>query len=332
MLGSSGFIDMYSVVAKRPDPPVEVRSAGREVTWKAPRLSREIMGYNVYSSNDGKTWKLAVKQSIRETRFSAPGDGLYAVTSVEWSGLESLAAGGAAVVGGVKPVFMIDAEFATYAPPIKEVRDTSAANWFAIENTGGQLGAAEAKFTSGAAGKLAAFLRIRGGEWTLSANGAKVGSAKNAGEEWKWVRLDGDVPVQAGENALVFECETKGAALDKVILASGDFVPQGQAYLDTTPPAAPANAAAKRLSRELVELTWAAPADDDLRYCNVYYSPTEKDVPTKQSCRIASPPRGETRYVDFASRPGVAGSYALTAVDRFGNESAPARMTVSAGP
>ena len=36
----------------------------------------------------------------------------------------------------------------------------------------------------------------------------------------------------------------------------------------------------------------------------------------------------DTRYVDFAPKPGTCGHYAVTAVDRFGNESAPARVSV----
>jgi hypothetical protein len=331
MLGTASFIDLYSVVVKRPDPPVGLIAAGREITWTRPRLSREIMGWNVYSSNDGKAWKLATRTPIRETRFSAPEGGLYAVTAVEWSGIESLAVSGVAVVGGAKPVFMLDAEFATYSPPIKEVRDVSAANWFAVENTKDEAGSATVKFTSPAACRLSAFLRIRSGEWSVSAKGVKSGSVKEPDAGWKWVKLDAEVAVEAGENALTFESSSKGASLDKVILAPAGFAPQGPMYLDTTPPAAPAKVSARRLDRTLIEVTWAAPADDDVRHFNVYYSPSEKDVPAKQAFRIASPPGSETRYVDFAGRPGVAGYYAVTAVDRFGNESACARASVSAG-
>jgi len=68
-----------------------------------------------------------------------------------------------------------------------------------------------------------------------------------------------------------------------------------------------------------------------VRHFNLYYSPTQADVPAKLAFRNASPPVSETRYVDFAGRPGVAGYYAVTAVDRFGTESACARASVSAG-
>ncbi|HUT33721.1 MAG TPA: hypothetical protein VNE39_09590 [Planctomycetota bacterium] len=70
-------------------------------------------------------------------------------------------------------------------------------------------------------------------------------------------------------------------------------------------------------------LKWTASPEKDLRYYNLYFS-SSKSPEAVQARRIASPPRGTTEWLDWlAPREGRA-FYALTAVDRHGNESEPA--------
>jgi hypothetical protein len=70
-------------------------------------------------------------------------------------------------------------------------------------------------------------------------------------------------------------------------------------------------------------LKWTASPEKDLRYYNVYFS-SSKPPEAVQARRIASPPRGTAEWLDWlAPREGRA-FYALTAVDRQGNESEPA--------
>ena len=73
------------------------------------------------------------------------------------------------------------------------------------------------------------------------------------------------------------------------------------------------------------ELSWKEPRSDKIRYYNLYYS---ADAPpeAKQSSRIASLPVGTNRYLDWLADPNVESPhYAITAVDRHGNESGAVR-------
>jgi len=69
-------------------------------------------------------------------------------------------------------------------------------------------------------------------------------------------------------------------------------------------------------------LSWNEPADDKVRYYNIYYS-TQAAPPATQPNRIASLPVGTAKYLDWLADPGKDGHYAITSVDRQGNESKP---------
>jgi hypothetical protein len=94
---------------------------------------------------------------------------------------------------------------------------------------------------------------------------------------------------------------------------------------DKTPPAPPQGFTATKEADEdgQYRLIWKAPPDKDLRHYNLYFPATAKpDVSPKRL--IASPPAGTTAFLDWSAPTGAGASYALTAVDRQGNESAPA--------
>ena len=325
MMGNAGLIDMYSVTVKRPDPPVKVAVTGSNITWEAPRLAREIMGYNVYRSADGKSWRRMTPDPVKEKVFPASGDGLYAVTSVEPSGLESLAVGGVAVVGPVKPLFLLDAEYSEYAAPIKELRDMKAANWFALQDSGKGGSSAKMKFESPVeGGGFSVFARVKGGAWGIKVNDDDLGTAEWSKDEWTWVKLPKLAAVKKGANVLVMTSVASDAAIDKVVIApDGDWQPKDTMYLIQTPPGEVRDCYAQRLDRTLVRLAWTDPQVNAPRYCNIYYAAGEANPAIDQTCRIASMPRGTLQYIDFASKPGAAGRYAVTAVDSFGNESKP---------
>ena len=95
-----------------------------------------------------------------------------------------------------------------------------------------------------------------------------------------------------------------------------------------TPPPPVAGFRATRDADGDVALAWEASPAPDLRYYNLYYSPEAPPKP-EQPRRIASLPRSITRYLDWEARGDPKGFYAITAVDRQGNESEPASLEVA---
>jgi hypothetical protein len=92
---------------------------------------------------------------------------------------------------------------------------------------------------------------------------------------------------------------------------------------DKTPPAPPADFAAAREAPGQYRLRWSAPPDKDVRYYNLYFSP-EGRPEAVQKRRFASPPAAATGHLDWTAPPAGAAHYAITAIDRQGNESKPA--------
>jgi len=97
---------------------------------------------------------------------------------------------------------------------------------------------------------------------------------------------------------------------------------KGQRDFWRTAPLAPANlTAVAQPTPGHYRLAWNEPVDMKVRYYNVYYS-TAGDPAAVQQQRIASLPVGTTTYLDWLADPKSQGYYGITAVDRYGNESA----------
>ena len=91
---------------------------------------------------------------------------------------------------------------------------------------------------------------------------------------------------------------------------------------DSTPPEAPTGLKVAKEAENMYRLQWDAGKDKDLRYYNVYFSDKENPGVT-QKRRIYSPPRSTTSILDWSAPEARAVYYAITAVDRQGNESKP---------
>ena len=97
---------------------------------------------------------------------------------------------------------------------------------------------------------------------------------------------------------------------------------KGQKNFWTTAPARPGGFSVVRQSTAgHYRLTWSEPSDSKIRYYNIYYS-TSGNPQRSQSQRMASLPRGTSSYLDWLAHPTAPGSYGITSVDRYGNESA----------
>ena len=105
------------------------------------------------------------------------------------------------------------------------------------------------------------------------------------------------------------------------------LAPYGTAGFDTTPPAAPSQLAASVGPSGALHVTWTAPSDSDVRLVHLYAA-VGADPAISQGQRIASLPPAHPTYLDWSFGSGEL-HYAVTAEDFQGNESAPARITVT---
>ena len=91
---------------------------------------------------------------------------------------------------------------------------------------------------------------------------------------------------------------------------------------DKTPPAK-VNGFKAEKADGLIRVSWDKSADIDLRYYNVYAS-SAGEPKVEQKRLLVSPPHDETQYLDWTAPKDKPVHYAITAIDRQGNESAPA--------
>jgi len=155
---------------------------------------------------------------------------------------------------------------------------------------------------------------------------------RNSGQGWQFVQEvpAGQVtcPVSGDGTYMVTSLEWSG--LESDLSSATVNVPGGDngdpvSGWDTTPPAEPTNLNVVQEAPGRYRLTWDAPADEDLRYFNIYFSSVGNPQAIQQR-RIVSPPGSETEYLDWTAPLGGAAYYGITAVDRQGNESAPAYL------
>ena len=99
---------------------------------------------------------------------------------------------------------------------------------------------------------------------------------------------------------------------------------------DTRLPSPPTDFVAAREAPGQYRLRWTASSSMRLRYYNLYFSSVAIPEPV-QKRRFASPPRGTVEYLDWTAPTSGAAYYTITAVDRQGNESAPAYASVAGG-
>ncbi len=157
---------------------------------------------------------------------------------------------------------------------------------------------------------------------------------RRAGEQWRPVaelpRAQTRYAPPKPGRYVVTALEWSGLESDTTSPSVDTRVPGGEAGdpvtgFDTTPPPAPSGLTVAVDQPGRNRLTWdpAPEGPTDIRYYNLYFA-ADRRPEAVQANRFASPPAGTTAYLDWTAPPDPAGHYALTAVDRHGNESAPA--------
>ncbi|MFO7774390.1 MAG: fibronectin type III domain-containing protein, partial [Candidatus Hydrogenedentota bacterium] len=110
-----------------------------------------------------------------------------------------------------------------------------------------------------------------------------------------------------------------GAAMDLIALATDEnFEPAGPRPESQTPPPAVEALQTENARERVNRLEWAPSDDPGLSHYQVYASRQPIDAPAQEHL-IGSPTRAE--FIDWGLRAGTEYHYAVTAVDRRGNES-----------
>ena len=151
-------------------------------------------------------------------------------------------------------------------------------------------------------------------------DGATPGTVECSQKEWTWVKA-GEEPrrLTTGAHSLSL-CTTDAPAQADIVCLATDpaFIPTGVRPEDHEPPAAVADLRVAGVRERTIRLTWQANTDPDLSHYNVYGA-RERITEPRQAWLLGSPTYPE--FVDWGLRGGTRYYYAVTAVDRRGNQS-----------
>lgn len=350
----------YVAVMARPRPPAALTWTADEravlLQWQPSPFSREARGYLVYRSTvsgDGYELLTATPVAGSEYRDAAVAPGLayfYVVSSLEHSGLES---GYSAEAGPTGVGLSADPgrPLVVYAEAEHAVRDLgtddrpglaygvdrrAASDWaFLYRHPEAREGAADLAIAVPASARYTLWARVRNtgpeaGRWAIDAGGRTL-EVEAADSAWTWVRAGGEaVSLERGPAVVRLRTAGAGAHMDLLCLATDNaFTPQGHRPEKHVPPPPVTGLTAENLKPRVNRLAWQASADPTLSHYNVYAAADAEVAPTQEHL-LGSPT--DTTFIDWGLRPGLRYHYAVTAVDRRGNESAPVLAVVATPP
>ncbi|HNS31858.1 MAG TPA: fibronectin type III domain-containing protein [bacterium] len=270
------FGDAYIAVARYPQPPVNVRIEGNRLTWDKPMYSAEIMGFNVYYSEESGKGSCVKLNSVpvKETEYPLPGNknGFYTVTSVEYSGLESRMFSKEVPVGRNTffRLFCQPEEGRVTKPMVPFFEPKGASNLYAVAVTDPELvykkrleeglkGSVKIDVDIPLSGSWRIMARVRGmsglerssyttgweptgeagrGSFSVKVQGKVAGKIPVEGFGWKWVEIDTKkLNLSAGKTGLEFSTGDTGIAIDNILVTNDPvFIPVN---CDNTPTAKP---------------------------------------------------------------------------------------------
>ncbi len=352
-------LDVYNVVVRYPQPPVNVRMEGRRIVWDKPVYHREIRGFNLYrSSQSGVGFKRVNQRLIESLEYPLPADdasGFYVLTSVEHSNLESRRFSEELAINRDGATFrhFYEAEQGELTLPMAPVFDApGCSDAYAVAVQDRDL-LWKARLASGVMGRGAIQVRIpraascrvlarvraltpgRSGRIAFEIGGKPIGVVQVSAAEWQWKVVNGAaLELPAGDNRLSFATGTTNIALDNICITNDPaFTPLGKSNTPHTPSPAPRNlrraapddanhervAASEPDAPPLVKLTWDAPASSQGIHYYNVYRGGQPRFEAGVETRIGSP--NEPVFIDC----GLSAEtyyYRVTAVDAWGNESA----------
>jgi VCBS repeat-containing protein len=320
-----------------------------EIHWNPGNLSMEVWGYHVWRAEEsGGPYEQINSALVTDTQFvdsTAVADQTYyyLVQSVEPSGLASVFSEEDAAStsfsgwqGSVRHHY--EAELATVDLPLVPQLEPGGASgeWFigtfALEpdpaNPLESLPSAVSfDVRAPVGGTYYLWGRVRGYEGSVGTlevdlNGVPKGELTVDQDAWVWVPLASSLSMSTGYHTISMATDELSLGLDTIAITDDpSYVPTGFAGIDTTPPAPPTNTRLVAVDGTTKKLLWDAPPDPDVQYYNVYCG-RDSSYPLANPNRLYSPT--DTLVWDWGIPPGTTTVYKVTAVDRFGNESAPA--------
>jgi hypothetical protein len=149
--------------------------------------------------------------------------------------------------------------------------------------------------------------------------------------EWTWVRGDGEpLALSAGRTEIMLATGDASSHIDLLCLTTdGSMTPQGPRPEDQPRPSAVEGLRAVNVQSRANRLTWQHTHDPGLSHYNVYAS-REPTTEPSQALRIGSPT--EAVFIDWGLRADTRYHYAVTAVNRRGDESPIALAEASTPP
>ncbi len=348
----------YIAVMARPRPPVNLswRATGAavELSWTPSKYNNETKGYLVYRSNtSGYGYDLLTPEPVKGTSWEdrsiiAGQPYYYAVTSLEHSDLESgysneASRAGIQLKGEVNDPLIIYVEgeeairnLTTDAlPGLAKGRDVNgASDWYYLyRHPEADHGRLPLQLNIPAEGLYNIWTRVRNdktqqGRWLLNFEGTAL-EASAATDLWTWINA-GQVHLTSGDIEIILSTGDEGAALDIICLTTdGHFRPQGTRPENRQPPASPAGLMVENVLERTNHLKWEKSSDPRLSHYNVYASGKPFSRPMQEQL-IGSPTY--TELIDWGLKDDTRYYYAVTAVDRQGNESDPVFMEAKPPP
>jgi hypothetical protein len=199
-----------------------------------------------------------------------------------------------------------------------------------------EAGSAALPVTIPADGRYHVWLRTRRAEearaeWELTVAGAPTVTVEATADEWQWVKAGGGpVQLRAGATTVTLATSGDGAQADLLCLTTDPgMTPQGPRPEDTQAPPPPTGVKLMAVEGRHAQIAWDPVPAPDLWHYNVYAAREPMTEPAQEHL-LGSPTYGE--FVDWGLRADTAYHYAVTAVDRRGNESGPSQAVVANTP
>lgn len=328
------------------EPPAHTH---QELLWNPGNEAREIAGYNVFRSTvSGGPYEQLNDTLLTGTSYidATVERGIpyyYVVQAVEHSGLASLYSQEAFGSTRARPwvgdlLHFYEAEEAQITLPMVPQLEprTSSGHWFA--GTFAREPDSDFPIEPGPAaltfaldvpvrGRYDLWVKVKGfdagGNFDVALDGVALEDPLVVlPGDWEWIQIPGQQRWQAGVHTVELTTLDPEIGVDMLAL-SRQTEPQEPPPFgngDVVPPAPPSDPRLVAFDGGMKQIVWTPPADKDVAHYNVYCG------------RDASYPLGNERIVrspiepvafDWGIPTGLATVYKITAVDRYGNESAP---------